>query len=81
MRVQVERLQKLTLDLLDLSKLDADAMEIRRERVDLKQLAREVAGEFRPAAHERTTPSSRSGAAGRPPRSPTPTGSARSSVS
>jgi signal transduction histidine kinase len=50
MRVQVERLQKLTLDLLDLSKLDADAMEIRRERVDLKELAREVAAEFRPAA-------------------------------
>jgi signal transduction histidine kinase len=50
MRGQIERLEKLTLDLLDLSKLDADAMEIRRERVDLKRLAREVAGEFRPAA-------------------------------
>jgi signal transduction histidine kinase len=50
MRGQVERLQKLTLDLLDLSKLDADAMEISHEQVDLKQLARDVAGEFRPKA-------------------------------
>ena len=30
MRGQIERLQKLTADLLDLSKLDADAMEIQR---------------------------------------------------
>jgi signal transduction histidine kinase len=52
-RGQVERLQKLTLDLLDLSKLDADAMEISPEAVDLKQLAREVAGEFRPKARGR----------------------------
>ena len=52
-RGQVERLQKLTLDLLDLSKLDADAMEITPERVDLRQLAREVAGEFKPAARAR----------------------------
>jgi signal transduction histidine kinase len=50
MRGQVERLQKLTADLLDLSKLDADAMELRREPVDLKQLASEVAAEFRPVA-------------------------------
>lgn len=50
MRGQIERLQKLTADLLDLSKLDADAMELRREPVDLKQLASEVASEFRPAA-------------------------------
>ena len=50
MRGQVERLQKLTIDLLDLSRLDADAMEIRPERVDLKQLARDVAGEFKPTA-------------------------------
>jgi two-component system OmpR family sensor kinase len=49
-RAQVERLQKLTIDLLDLSRLDADVMEIKRERVDLKEAAREVAGEFRPAA-------------------------------
>ena len=50
MRGQIERLQKLTADLLDLSKLDADVMEMQHERVDLKELARDVAGEFRPAA-------------------------------
>jgi len=50
MRAQIERLQKLTIDLLDLSRLDADVMEIQRERVDLKEAAREVADEFRPAA-------------------------------
>ncbi|MDP9229019.1 MAG: HAMP domain-containing histidine kinase [Actinomycetota bacterium] len=50
MRGQIERLQKLTLDLLDLSKLDADAMEINAERVDLGRLARDVVSEFRPRA-------------------------------
>ena len=50
MRGQVERLTKLTVDLLDLSKLDADSIEIRRERVELDNLARRVAGEFGPAA-------------------------------
>jgi signal transduction histidine kinase len=50
MRGQVERLQKLTMDLLDLSKLDADVMEIQPEPVDLKEVAREVADEFRPTA-------------------------------
>ena len=50
MRGQIERLQKLTVDLLDLSRLDADVMEIKRERVDLKQVAREVSAEFRPGA-------------------------------
>jgi len=53
MRAQVERLQKLTLDLLDLSRLDADEIELRPERVDLKELAREVSSEFRPAARSR----------------------------
>lgn len=47
MRGQVERLQKLTADLLDLSRLDADAIEVRSEPVDLKRLARDVAAEFR----------------------------------
>jgi two-component system, OmpR family, sensor kinase len=55
MRGQIERLQKLTADLLDLSKLDADAMEISLERVDLKELAREIAGEFRPMARARSS--------------------------
>ncbi len=50
MRAQVERLQKLTIDLLDLSRLDADVVEIQREEVDLKEAARQVADEFRPAA-------------------------------
>ena len=50
MRAQIERLQKLTIDLLDLSRLDADVMEIRRERVDLKEVTRQVANEFGPAA-------------------------------
>jgi two-component system, OmpR family, sensor kinase len=52
-RAQVERLQKLTIDLLDLSRLDADVMEIRREQVDLKEAARRVANEFRPTARAR----------------------------
>ena len=50
MRAQIERLQKLTIDLLDLSRLDADVVEIQREQVDLKEVARDVADEFRPAA-------------------------------
>ena len=50
MRAQVDRLTKLTVDLLDLSKLDADAIEIRREPVDLAELARRVAAEFGPTA-------------------------------
>jgi two-component system, OmpR family, sensor kinase len=50
MRAQIERLQKLTIDLLDLSRLDADVMEIKRERVDLKEAARQVADEFRQTA-------------------------------
>jgi two-component system, OmpR family, sensor kinase len=50
MRGQIERLQKLTIDLLDLSRLDADAMELRTKSFDLAEIAREVAGEFRPTA-------------------------------
>ncbi len=50
MRGQIERLQKLTIDLLDLSRLDADVMEIKREPVELTEVAREVANEFRPVA-------------------------------
>jgi signal transduction histidine kinase len=49
MREQVERLSKLTVDLLDLSKLDAEALSVRREPVDLAESARRVAGEFEPA--------------------------------
>jgi two-component system, OmpR family, sensor kinase len=50
MREQIERLRKLTTDLLDLSRLDADAMVIRPRGIDLAGLAREVAREFGPAA-------------------------------
>jgi two-component system OmpR family sensor kinase len=50
MRGQIDRLTKLTTDLLDLSKLDADALHVRAETVDLHQLARRIAGEFGPAA-------------------------------
>jgi two-component system OmpR family sensor kinase len=53
MRAQIERLQKLTIDLLDLSRLDADVVEIHREQVDLKEAARQVADEFRTSAKAR----------------------------
>jgi two-component system OmpR family sensor kinase len=50
MRQQIERLTKLTVDLLDLSQLDAGAMEMRAHNVDLGALAREVTREFGPRA-------------------------------
>jgi signal transduction histidine kinase len=50
MREQIERLTKLTTDLLDLSKLDADTIEIRGQDFDLGSLAETLAAEFRPAA-------------------------------
>jgi signal transduction histidine kinase len=53
MRGQVDRLTKLTTDLLDLSKLDADAIEIRARPFDLAGLAARVAAEFGPAAEAR----------------------------
>jgi signal transduction histidine kinase len=46
MRQQIERLTKLTVDLLDLSQLDAGGMEMLTRRVDLGALAREVTREF-----------------------------------
>jgi signal transduction histidine kinase len=46
MREQVVRLTKLTTDLLDLSKLDAGAMEISAGTVELDELAKEIAREF-----------------------------------
>jgi signal transduction histidine kinase len=49
MHGQVDRLQKLAVDLLDLSRLDAGSFELERDRVDLAELARMVAGEFAPA--------------------------------
>jgi signal transduction histidine kinase len=53
MRDQIVRLTKLTTDLLDLSKLDADALEVRSEPVDLSALAERVAAEFEPAFERR----------------------------
>jgi signal transduction histidine kinase len=49
MAEQVERLQKLAVDLLDLSRLDAGSLELNNENVDLSELAGAVASEFRPA--------------------------------
>jgi two-component system, OmpR family, sensor kinase len=46
MRQQIERLTKLTTDLLDLSQLDAGAMVMQARSVDLGDLAREVTREF-----------------------------------
>jgi two-component system, OmpR family, sensor kinase len=46
MRRQIERLTKLTADLLDLSQLDAGAMVMRPRNIDLGALAREVTREF-----------------------------------
>jgi signal transduction histidine kinase len=50
MREQIERLTKLTADLLDLSQLDAGAMIVQDDSVDLGALARDVAREFGPRA-------------------------------
>ena len=49
MREQVDRLTKLATDLLDLSKLDADALQVKAEPVDLAEVAEAVAGEFTPS--------------------------------
>ena len=50
MRGQVDRLTKLSTDLLDLSRLDADAMSLRSEPIDLIALAGDIADEFAAAA-------------------------------
>jgi two-component system OmpR family sensor kinase len=55
MREQIERLQKLAVDLLDLSRLDAGSIDLVREEVDLGELARAVAAEFRPALSQHRT--------------------------
>jgi signal transduction histidine kinase len=49
-RGQVDRLRNLAVELLDLSRLEAGALELRPEPTDVGQLAREVAAEFTPAA-------------------------------
>jgi signal transduction histidine kinase len=47
-RGQVERLRKLSVDLLDLSRLESGSLELREEQVDLGELTRSVSGEFEP---------------------------------
>jgi len=49
-RGQVERMRNLATELLDLSRLEAGALELRPEPTDVGELAREVAAEFHPAA-------------------------------
>jgi two-component system, OmpR family, sensor kinase len=56
MRGQIERLTKLTVDLLDLSQLDAGAMVMTPDGVDLGELAREAAREFGPRAEAHGSP-------------------------
>jgi two-component system, OmpR family, sensor kinase len=48
LRNQVERLAKLSVDLLDLSRLESGTLELRPEEVDLGELTRSVSGEFEP---------------------------------
>jgi len=50
MRQQIERLTKLTADLLNLSQLDAGGIVMAVRSVDLSSLARDVAREFGPRA-------------------------------
>jgi two-component system OmpR family sensor kinase len=50
LRGQVDRMRKLATELLDLSRLESGALELRPEPTDVGQLAREVASEFTPAA-------------------------------
>jgi two-component system, OmpR family, sensor kinase len=56
LRGQVDRMRKLATELLDLSRLEAGALELRPEPTDVGQLAREVAGEFTPAAQRHDSP-------------------------
>jgi signal transduction histidine kinase len=55
MRQQIDRLTKLTTDLLDLSQLDAGEVEMDARNVDLGDLAREVTREFGPRADRRNS--------------------------
>ncbi len=52
---QTARLQKLAVDLLDLSRLDAGSIQLHRQGVDLSALALEVIGEFQPAVQRHET--------------------------
>ena len=54
-REQVDRLRKLTTELLDLSRLESGALELRPEPTDVGALARDVAAEFTPAIQRHGT--------------------------
>ena len=56
LRGQVDRMRKLATELLDLSRLESGALELRPEPTDVGQLAREVASEFTPAAQRHESP-------------------------
>jgi signal transduction histidine kinase len=56
LRGQVERLRTLSTELLDLSRLESGALELRPEPTDLRLLARDVAAEFTPAAQAHDAP-------------------------
>jgi signal transduction histidine kinase len=47
-QLQVERLRRLSVNLLDLSQLESGTLELRPEQVDLGELTRSVSGEFEP---------------------------------
>jgi two-component system, OmpR family, sensor kinase len=49
---QVDRLRTLSVDLLDLSKLEAGSLELHPEPTDVGALARSVSAEFTPAASQ-----------------------------
>jgi len=49
MSEQVERLRRLSIDLLDLSRLESGSLDLHPEPVDLSELARAVAAEFEPS--------------------------------
>jgi signal transduction histidine kinase len=49
LRGQVARMRKLATELLDLSRLESGALELRPEPTDVSQLAQDVANEFTPA--------------------------------
>jgi two-component system OmpR family sensor kinase len=55
MAQQVGRLQKLAVDLLDLSRLDTGSVALELEPVDLAEVARSVVGEFTPALKDHET--------------------------
>gem|GEM_PF-211224 len=55
MREQIDRLQRLAADLLDLSRLDAGALEIHPREADVAEVAEAVANEFAPVTSERGT--------------------------